>query len=302
MFGRSPRLPVDLMFDLGNEEQTVNYPDYVKKWKRDIQEAYTLTSRQIEKSSIRSKAFYDKKASSAVLHPGHRVLVRNLSERGGPGKLLAYWEQQIHVVKERIADSPVYRVKPEHGRGKQRVLHRNLLLPCDGLPLDLPTLKRVAHKTSQPTPTISSPTSENGESPDDEYGIDIPYPPAVHDPGPVAEMDIPYVDKEEQRDLAACEETSNALAETQCEPSVDDGPQAAGFASPPETEHTAPECEDSDTEEHPKDRTRPRRDRRPPLALTYNQMGIPEYQHLNPVVDTIEAPQVMSPPVLAGWL
>ena len=148
MFGRSPRLPVDLMFALGNEEQPVNYPDYVKKWKRDMKEAYALASRQIVKSSIRSKACYDKKASSAVLYPGERVLVRNLSERGGPGKLRAYWEQQIHVVEERMADSPVYRVKPEHGRGKQRVIHRNLLLPCDGLPLDLPTHKRVAHKTS----------------------------------------------------------------------------------------------------------------------------------------------------------
>ena len=101
-----------------------------------MQEAYALASRQIVKSSIRSKACYDKKASSAVLHPGDRVLVRNLSERGGPGKLRAYWEQQIHVVEERMADSPVYRIKPGHGRGKQRVLHRHLLLPCDGLPLD----------------------------------------------------------------------------------------------------------------------------------------------------------------------
>ena len=119
-----------------------------------MQEAHALVSRQIEKSSIRSKACYDKKALSAVLHPGHRVLVRNLSERGGPGKLRAYWEQQIRVVEERIADSSVYRVKPEHGRGKQRFLHRNLLLPCDGLPLDLPTRNRVAHKTSQTTHTI----------------------------------------------------------------------------------------------------------------------------------------------------
>ena len=47
MFGRSPRLPVDLMFDLGNEEQSVNYPDYVKKWKRDMQEAYALAVLEI---------------------------------------------------------------------------------------------------------------------------------------------------------------------------------------------------------------------------------------------------------------
>ena len=201
-----------------------------------------------------------------------------------------------------MADSPVYRVRPEHGRGKQRVLHRNLLLPCDGLPLDLPNHKRVAHKTSQPTLTIPSHTSDNGESSDDEYGIAIPHPPVVHDPCPVTEMDIPPIDIEEQRDLAASEDMSDALTETQGEPSLDAGPHAAECASLPETGNTAPESEDSDTEEHPEDSTRPRRNRRPPLTFTCNQMGIPEYQRLNPVVDTIQAPQVMSPPVLAGWL
>ena len=213
--------------------------------------------------------------------------MRNLSERGGPGKLRAYWEQQIHVVEERMADSPVYRIKPGHGRGKQRVLHRHLLLPCDGLPLD--PQEGGLHKTSQPTLTIPPHTSDNGESSDDEYGIAIPYPPAVHDPGPVTEMDIPPIDIEEQRDLVASEDMSDALAETQGEPSVDAGPQAAEYACLPETGNTAPESEDSDTEEHPEDSTRPRRDRRSPPTFTYNQMGIPEYQRLNPVVDTIQA-------------
>ena len=105
----------------------------------------------------------------------------------------------------------------------------------------------------------------------------IPYPSAVHDPGPVAQMDIPPIDIEEQRDLAASEDMSHALAETQVEQRVDAGPQAAEYASLPETGNTAPENADSDTEEHPEDNTRPRRDRRPPLTFTYNQLGIPEY-------------------------
>ena len=159
----------------------------------------------------------------------------------------------------------------------------------------------MAHKTSQPTLTIPSHISDNGESSDDEYGIAIPYPPVVHDPSPVTEMDIPPIDIEEQRDLAASEDMSDALTESQGEPSLDAGPQAAEYASLPETENTSPESEDSDTEEHPENSTRPRRNRRPPLTFTCNQMGIPEYQRLNPVVDTV-APQVMSPPVLAGWL
>ena len=32
-------------------------------------------------------------------------------------------------------DSPVYEVKPEAGTGGNRILHRNLLLPCSYLPI-----------------------------------------------------------------------------------------------------------------------------------------------------------------------
>jgi len=49
------------------------------------------------KSAIRGKRNYDMRVRSSELQVGDRVLVRNLPPRGGPGKLRAFWEDEIHV-------------------------------------------------------------------------------------------------------------------------------------------------------------------------------------------------------------
>ncbi|KAI7803024.1 hypothetical protein IRJ41_001725 [Triplophysa rosa] len=124
LYGRHPHLPVDLLFGL--------------KWSKKMSEAYRIAGENSKKSSARGKVTYDKKARGVVLQPGDRVLVRNLSERGGPGKLRAYWEKTIYVVERQLAENPVYVVCPETGdKQKSRTLHRNLLLLVNDLPVDV---------------------------------------------------------------------------------------------------------------------------------------------------------------------
>ena len=58
----------------------------------------SLLPRKSQGSGTRAEEYYDRKLRSSVLQPNDRVLVHNLSERGGPGKLRAHWEDQIHCI------------------------------------------------------------------------------------------------------------------------------------------------------------------------------------------------------------
>ena len=136
LFGRTPRLPIDLMFGLRPPEGYSTYPEYVRNWRRAMKEAYNLASAQARKSADMGKRQYDKKVRHTALCEGDRVLVRNMTERGGPGKLRSYWEREIYVVTQKRKDMPVYEVQPESVNGRTRVLHRNLLLPCSFLPVE----------------------------------------------------------------------------------------------------------------------------------------------------------------------
>ena len=66
----------------------------------------------------KSKDIHDRKAKGVGFQVGDRVLVKNLSDRGGTGKLRSYWQDKIHVVVECFPGIPVFKVQREDGSGR----------------------------------------------------------------------------------------------------------------------------------------------------------------------------------------
>jgi len=125
-----------------------------------MQEAYKLAAEKSGKRKSQDVRRHDnKRPCSNALEAGDRVLVKNMSERGGTGKLRNFWEKQVHIVVEPLGDDAVvYKIKSEDtSNTKERILHRNMLLKCNNL-LDrfdwninsntLPSIKDAA-KTKQ---------------------------------------------------------------------------------------------------------------------------------------------------------
>ena len=105
------------------------------------------------------------KKHSCILQPGDRVLIRNVSERGGPGKLRAYWEDRIHIVVEQKGEnSPVYKVRPEGSNGRERVVHRNLLFPCHFLEQQATNTKSKNNRNRRKPPAKTSHVAENAKN------------------------------------------------------------------------------------------------------------------------------------------
>ena len=285
LFGRTPRLPIDLVFNLNRDCTQGDYNTYVQNWQHDMKEAYQIAQQNAKKITERGKEYYNKRVSGGVLQPGDRVLVRNLTERGGPGKLRSHWEHVIHVVVERMGVlSPVYKVTPESGGGRTRVLHRNLLLPCDVLELDAPhpefgTRPRKTTAEKQPLSVSRNDWQSSGEEEDEFVSVEL----MEELPSEVRDQDLP---SDSVQNHVTTEGTNG--------PSDEMEPENEGSTENDETEQS--EEEDIAEQDAP---TRPQRQRRPPQILTYNSLGNPQYQCVEPVVSSSFVNSVQAPAAAA---
>ena len=137
MFGREPRLPIDLVFGLEINQPKQPRTKYVQDMRERLRHSYQLASEAAKKSGKRQKKYYDIKSRNSFLNIGDRVLVKIVAF-DGKHKLSNKWEEEVYIVLDQPNESiPVYVVGKENGDGRKRTLHRNLLLPIGTITEDI---------------------------------------------------------------------------------------------------------------------------------------------------------------------
>uniref|UniRef100_A0A8C6WVQ7 Gypsy retrotransposon integrase-like protein 1 n=1 Tax=Neogobius melanostomus TaxID=47308 RepID=A0A8C6WVQ7_9GOBI len=180
MFGRQPRLPIDIAFGLPVKNNPgMSHSQYVRNLKTYLKESYQLASANAKKIADKNKRRFDMRVRESTLDIGDRVLVRNLRFRG-KHKLADRWEFTIYVVKKKAGDMPVYTVCPEGQEGPLRTLHRDLLLPCGFLSEEDEEMAKPKQPSKPKTrQTLVSPEENTPDSDIDDDYIQSYYPTTI---------------------------------------------------------------------------------------------------------------------------
>ena len=231
-----------------------------------MREAYQIASKRTVSSQERSKQAYDKRVRHTVLEPGDRVLVRNLRERKGPGKLRSFWENRVYKVLKRMGeDSPVYQVSPESApNATPRVLHRNLMLPFDDLPLEQPLQKQRREAYIRQEKPCST-DAKDSEIEDNELILYVEPPTELPEASVEADRELPEAPVETDRDDGEIGSNEPATSSTE---DLDSSLASTDAPCPPPH--------------------RPQRIRKQPEVLQYTKFGQPSSL---PVCNIVQVPQ-----------
>ena len=188
LFGRQPRLALDFILGMEEAENPITHKEYVLQWEKRMKEAYEIANKA---SNARKQSDQLRRNSRKLLAPletGDRVLLKNVTNTEGPGKLKPFWEDTVYTVLEKKGgdEGVVYQVREENNPdGRIRTIHRNMILQLKSLEWNKPvaeentTNKNASEKVINPkinTPVVEEQSEivENEETDEINDGVISP--------------------------------------------------------------------------------------------------------------------------------
>ena len=172
MFGRQARLPVDLAFQLPNQQPVLHH-DYAVKLQQTLQESYKVVRDSLSSNLHRQKEIYDKKSHGCPYRKGDLVWLFNpVVPQGKSKKFHRPWTGPYTIAKQ-LSDS-TYRIQHTKHRSKRCIVYFDCLKPCKG-GNSLQCADSAEQSTPSPQPTQSlAPTLQIVSDGDNEDGDSIP--------------------------------------------------------------------------------------------------------------------------------
>lgn len=106
MYGRHPRLPIDLVLGLPESAEPCGYSEYVQARLDCLSNAYDKANQMSRHAKEQQKEQYDRRAKPHEFKPGDWVLIK-VCHVEGRQKLGDRWERQPYIVLKKKPDIPV---------------------------------------------------------------------------------------------------------------------------------------------------------------------------------------------------
>ena len=179
MFGRKPRLPVDLSLGTSQPKPSC-HAEYAQEMQKSFSEAHSMVRDKMSAQLDQQKDVYDKRCHGQPYDIGDLVWLHStVVPKGRQKKLHHPWIGPFQVIKK-ISDV-TYRIQDPNRRSRRHVVHFNRLKKCTSPP-----------KSPQSTPDVSPEQVMDKETPPISFGTNLEvvdsddapprYPARAHHP------------------------------------------------------------------------------------------------------------------------
>ena len=128
MFGREPKIPIDIELNLPSTREEVSPSTYVERLKHKLEWAFQKAQENIQCDMISRKKYHDKSVCCHKLEVGDLVLLRD-KKPGSNYKIADQWVEGIFEVVSQKESNPVFKIG-QLETGVEHVIHRNMIHPA----------------------------------------------------------------------------------------------------------------------------------------------------------------------------